>query len=258
MLVEDPRDTLKGLCTFADSEVDLASFKLSYEKMIGRGDRPIHIKHAHTHFYTLTLFKLLVPETHKGKYRLSLVAKNLCTLLASPNRKDEYQKILSEVLLINESKGKLFEDFLQFVTEKKSKKDIDQRFKPIPARTLIAWSKEAGLIQEYQNFFQAIPRKKTKPTQAQFKDVLIKIYTETQTTEVFGIKRIYVPIGGLRFNVCVELGLKKEEFDDELKYLLSTEYGTRITLHGAPTNVYEEEETFNYSGKLYIYLSIKV
>jgi hypothetical protein len=261
MLVEDPRETLTALCTFADSEVDWNAFKLSYEKVIGRTEKPIAKGHADTHFYTLTLFKLLLPsEARKSTYRLSLIAKKLCTLLKEPNKKDQYQKILSELLLNNPSKGKLFEEFLKFVMERKSKNEIDKRFNPIPARTLIAWSLEAGLIQKYKDYIQAIHRQKIKFTQAQFWEILTETYNEMQATEVFGIKRIYVPIGELRFNVGVKLGLKTEEFDETLKHLLSTEYGSKITLHGAPTDVFEKnkEETFNYKNKLFVYLSMRV
>lgn len=259
MLVEDPQDTLKALCSFVESEVDWKSFKLSYEKVKGK-EKPITKGHADTHFYTLTIFKFIIPsEIRKNAYQLSLITKKLCALLHDPSKKEEYQKILSELLLTNKSKGKLFEDFLQFVNERKSRKEVNQRFKPIPARTLIAWSKEAGLIQEYQEYVQAIPIKKMTPTHDQFRHALIETYKEMQTSEVFGIERIFVPIGELRFNVCVKLSLKSTDFDEELKYLLATEYGNKITLHGAPTDVFENVgETFNYMNKLFVYISMKV
>lgn len=258
MLVEDPRETLTALCTFVDSEVDWKSFKLSYENVKGRLENPVAKGHADTHFYTLTIFKLLVPsETRKSAYRLSPITKKLCSLLHDLDKKEEYQKILSDLLLSNENKGKLFKDFLQFVSERRLKTEVNHRFKPITARTLMAWLKEAGLIQDYKEYVQAIHRIKKKPTQEQFWKNLKETYKEMQDTGVFGIKRIYVPIGELRFNVDAKLNLNKEEFYEEFERLLATEYGSRITLHGAPTSVFEEEEAFNYLDKLYIYLSIK-
>lgn len=258
MLVENPRETLTALCTFADSEVDWKSFKLSYEKVIGRTEKPIAKGHADTHFYTLTIFKLIVPsETRRSSYRLSPITKKLCASLQDLDKREEYQKILSDLLLSNESKGKLFKDFLQFVSERRLKTEVNHRFKPIPARTLMAWLKEAGLIQEYQEYVQAIHRKKKKITQKQFWKTLKETYKEMQDTGVFGIERIYVPIGELRFNVDVKLNLNKEEFYEEFGRLLGSDYGSAIALHGAPTSVFEEEETFNYLGKVYIYLSIK-
>ncbi len=261
MLVEDPRETLTALCTFADSEVDWKAFKLSYEKVIGKIEKPIAKGNADTHFYTLTIFKLIVPsETRRSAYRLSPITKKLCALLQDLDKKEEYQMILSDLLLSNESKGKLFKDFLQFVSERRLKTEINYRFKPIPARTLMAWLKEAGLIQEYQEYVQAIPIKKKKPTQEQFWEALKETYKEMQDTGVFGIKRIYVPIGELRFNVDAKLNLNKEEFYEEFERLLATKYGSKITLHGAPTDVFEKNkgETFNYKNKLFIYLSMRV
>jgi len=239
--------------------VDWPSFKSAYEREIGRVDDPIDEKHADTHFYTLTLYKLLVPSQEgKGKYRLSLVAKNLCMLLADATRQKEYRDMLANLLLTNDVKGEIFKNFIQFVAVNRSETEIHRRFRSIPARTLIAWSKEAGLIETYHGRVQAIARAYTKPTKEEFWSVLLSTYKTMQRSEIFGIQKIYVPIGELRFNVDVKLGLVKSEFYKKLESLLSTKNGDRISFYGAPTDVLEEEETFEYSRRKYVYLAIKV
>jgi len=259
MLVEDPRKTLTALCRFADAEVDWSSFKSVYEAEIGRVDDPIDEKHADTHFYTLTLYKLLVlADAGKGKYRLSSVAKELCGLLYDPQQQREYRKLLANLLRANEAKGHMFREFVEYAKVKRSKKDIYRRFKSVPSRTLIAWAAEAGLVAVHKDEVCAIKVHRKKPSQTEFWKTLVAEYRSMQRTSMLGIRHIYVPIGDLRFNLGVKLDLNREEFDAELKKLLASKEGTKIVLYGAPTNVFEELEFFESLGRLYVYLSMKV
>ena len=259
MLVEDPRKTLTTLCRFAGAEVDWDSFKSAYEAEIGRVDDPIDEKHADTHFYTLTLYKLLLPTgAGEGKYRLSDVAKDLCVLLCDPQQQREYRRLLANLLRTNDAKGHMFRDFVEYVKVKRSREDIYRKFKSIPGRTLIAWAKEAGLVATYEDDVCAIKVHQKRPTQAEFRRTLVAEYRNMQRTTMLGVRHIYVPIGDLRFNLGVKLDLDRNEFDAELKKLLANRQGTKIVLYGAPTNVFEEFEFFEYSGRRYVYLSMKV
>jgi hypothetical protein len=257
MLVEDPDDTLATLCIFGDDDVNKTIFTIEYEKIKGRF-KPIHIKHADTHFYTLTTFKFLVPSgMRRGIYHQSLTSKELCTLRNDPNMKGEYQKRIANILLNNERKGKLFRDFLDFVKEKKTRNEIYKNFKEITSRTLIAWSKYAGLIIEIEDHIQSLPGKKIEISQEEFETNLIEIYDQLQDPHDIGVKRIAVPIGEIRFNLCVKLGLTEFEFDQMLRILLDKDHNHIVKLHGATSDAFEKEPTFEYLNKLYIYLSMK-
>lgn len=238
---------------------DRWSFKEEYEAQVNRTHDPIDEKHLDTHFYTPKIYGFYEPAERKGSYRLSLLAKSLCPLLNDPTRVNDYRAMLGNILLNNEDKGDLFKEFISFVTKRKTRAEIYDRFPSITARTLIAWSREAGLMDsdEGENLFWAVFHSRPKPTQEAFLKTLLTVNGEMQKSETFGIRRIYVPVGELRANVCSRLGLDRREFDDELKRLLSTEYGKRFSFYGATTDVFKTKGTFIYRGKLYVYLSIK-
>lgn len=257
MLVEDQEDTLRTLCIFGDQDITKEIFTIEYEKLKGRY-KPIHRKHADTHFYSLTTFKFLVSSGIKGVYHQSEISKELCELQNNPERRDEYQKKISRMLLNNEKKGKLFQDFLDFTKEKKTREEIFEHFKnEFTARALIAWLKYAGLIIESENYFQSIEEQKKEITEEIFRDYLIKIYYQLQDPHRIGVKRIAVPIGEIRFHICVELNLTEFEFDKILRKLLDKDVNHTIRLHGATSDAFENEPTFRYLNKLYIYLSFK-
>jgi hypothetical protein len=258
MLVEDPDDTLKVLCYFGDSDITKEAFTLEYEKIKGRF-KPIHKKHSDTHFYSLTTFKFLI-KSSEGIYFSSLISKELCNLRNDPNKKVEYQTIISRMLLNNKKKGRLFKKFLNFIREKKTQKEINQYFgekKEFTVRALIAWSKYAGLVVESEGYYQSIPEKATHVSEDDFKNNLIAIYDSLQDPNYIGVKRIAVPIGEIRFNMGVKLGLTESEFDERLRSLLDKDNSHFIRLHGATSEAFEKEPFFQYKNKLYIYLSMK-
>jgi hypothetical protein len=258
MLVEDPRETLETLCFFRDSDVDKDTFVKKYEEVIGRTYRPIHEKNGHTHFYSLTTFKLLT-KTNYNKYHLSVVAKELCEYLKDPAKIEDFQNLLSDVLKTNETKGDLFEEFLRFLRVKKTKKEISEKFKGTPARTLIAWSKLAGLIIQDGQIFQSIPQKKKKTDSNTFKKILIEYYKKSENSDIFGIQRLFIPIHELRDDVCIKLGISPEVFDKFLTELLETDFGSNISLHGGTTKAYEKKgnQTFKYHNKIYLLISLR-
>lgn len=259
MLVEDPHPTLRAVCSMGDSVFDRWTFKRAYEKEINRLDDPIDDKSLDTHFYTPKIYGFYTPADRKGTYRLSLTAKRLCAMIDKPDRQKEYRELLRNILLTNENKGELFKDFVQFVTQRRTKREISDKFLPIRARTLIAWAKEAGMIDTDGDRIWATFHNVLKPTQQEFWTTVLENYREMQRSEVFGIRKIFVPIGELRSGVCSKLGLEKSEFDEELRRVLSTEYGKKVSFYGAPPDVFKDKQmgTFRYRGKLYVYLTIR-
>lgn len=257
MLVDDPEITLQTLCKFRDQEVDKRIFTSMYEQ-IAQKTVPIRDKNADCHFYTLTSFKFLTSTGIKGMYKLSHIGYKICSLQNDPNNLKEFQNVLSQLLLQNEKKGQLFKDFLEFLTIPKTQYEIFLEFKRFTGITLIAWSKLAGLIVEYDGQYQAIPITNELINKIKFEKALIKTYHELEKGDKSGHKRLVIPIGEMRFIICVELGINKENFDEMLRnYLESKEYGRDFELFGAPVNVFIEKIPFEFRNKLYIYLSLK-
>jgi len=258
MLVDDPSDTFSTLCCFEDCVVTKTSFTLQYESIKGRF-KPIHTKHADTHFYILTTFKLLIPSgSERGQYQLSPIAKDLCDLRKNPENIVEFQKILSDVLINNERKGELFIQFLDFVKNGKTKKEIFEEFKPITiAKTLIAWSLFTGMVSEYNDIIQAIPKQSNELLEFDFKEALLREYKNLVDRDNIGIKRLSVPIGELRFKLMVKLHISRETFDDMLRKLLDKDFSNQITLYGSTSDAFKDEAIFYYINKLYIFISIK-
>jgi len=260
MLVEDPEDTIRVICQFRGRTLDLAAYKRAYEIMKKRR-RPIHEKHAHTHFYTLSIYGLIVPcGDGSSCYRVSPIGNELCECL---DRLDveRYRQILSNVLLNNPRKGRIFKKFLSFVGDqkKRSKQEVSERFKEIPARTLIAWSKSARLIEGDHDFVWAIPQKEKKALgMKQFQHEVIDTYNTLSKSEVFGLEKVFVRISELRRSVCIEHSLTFEEFNEYLTELLDSSFGERIRLYGAPASSSKETESFLYRNKLYVYFRVKV
>ena len=114
MLVEDPEDTIKTMCGFKDATLNVGSFKSAYEEIKHRAT-PIHKKHAHTHFYTLSIYKFIIPSQsgRRGTYRLSSIGKEICECLETSDM-PRFKRILSNTLLNNPRKGQLFKNFLSF------------------------------------------------------------------------------------------------------------------------------------------------
>ncbi len=261
MLVEDPEDTIKAMCGFRDTTLDWESYKLVYEKIKHR-TKPIHRKHADTHFYTLSIYELIIPSEQypKGTYTVSSIGKKLCESLKKEDR-NEFRRILSTILLNNTRKGNLFKTFLSYLSEKKkaTKKEIYEEFKEIPGRTLIAWSKSAGLIEENQNLIWSLPQKNVEfPSLDQFRQELIEVYSELSSSGMVGLEKLFVEIADLRQLICIEHSWEIKIFDDYLRRLISSPFGEKIRLYGAPPSKFNKENEFVQNNKSYIYIRIKV
>lgn len=261
MLVEDPEDTIKTMCRFRDTTLNLKSFKSTYEEIKGRVT-PIHEKHAHTHFYSLSIYKLIVPSesSPRGTYVLSSTGKELCKCLDKLDA-NRFRQILSTILLNNPRKGQLFKGFLSFVNErtKRNRKEVYAQFKELPGRTLIAWSKAAGLVEADRHFVWGLPQKKKEiPTLEQFREELVETYKDMSKSEMLGLEKLFVEIGELRLRICIERSWSFDEFDAYLRSLLDSPFGQKIRLYGAPSPVFNRGENFLYTNRLYIYIRIKV
>ena len=260
MLVDDPRATLKALCAFSGMTTDLYQYKKKYEEIINRIEKPVHIKHAHTHFYSLTGLGFLRPSVSKGIYELSIEADRLCISLKNSNI-DEYQKILQYILLNNTYKGDLFKAFLNYLKQKPhfTREELFSEYKEIPAKTLIAWSLEAGFINSYKDNIWLVNRPEKKNLNInEFWGSLIDLYAKLSESEIFGIKRVFVDIRDLTFEFCTKYSWAIDEFDDMFKQLLNSEKGEKITLYGAPTSYFEKKKNFIYNKRIYAFVRIMV
>lgn len=259
MLVGHPRILLSTLCYFKESIATLSSFKQHLEKSMKR-TKPIHIKTAHTYFYTATTYKLLLPvEGQKGVYRVSETGKYICGLLDDPSKKEEYRKALRSILLSNPRKGHLFQEFLDFVKNTATEKEIYKRFQTPTGKTLIAWRLEAGLVLKHGKFVAPLKPSKKSPTEKRFWEEMLSVYEKMQQTSMLRIKRLLVGIDELRLRVSCSLNFEEtSEFDRYLKKLLETDLKRRITLYGAPSHMLADtEKTFLHNGKIYAYISLK-
>ncbi len=262
MLVEDPEETIRTLCQLQEDTINRDDFVIEYKKvknfnsMQFSQSKKMTDSNIDAHFYTLTTFNFLL-KAEKG-YVVSSEAKKLCIFRIN-HQWNDYQNLLSNLLLNNKRKGKLYLEFLNFVKITRTKKEIFDVFSEVPSKTMIAWSKHAGLILEYKDLIQAFHYRNKLPTLKNFTTALIKKYELLDHSEVFGIRNIFVPIGEIRFFICLDIGINKEEFNRLLTGLLATDFGLKIDLHGTTSKVFQEEEseTFEFMGKLYLFMSLK-
>lgn len=258
LLISDPKDLFKALTELKNQEITLKLFKEKMEEIL---KKKISKKHAESYFYSATIFGFLLPQSQKGKYRLSATGHLLCSLYNDPTKKAEYQRILSTVLLTNRRKGELFKRFLDFVKDPKSVDEIYNKFGKVTGKSLIIWTIEAGLVFKCKNFIgKARLENFALPDLDEFWKELKMAYNQMQKTPIFGVKKIFVDIGELRLRVSCKFNFPDlKEFDKYLQALLDTKYGKFIFLHGAPSHILErrENDIFEYKNKSYLYLSIK-
>jgi hypothetical protein len=266
MLVEDPRITIETICESQNAIFTRDLFKPLYEKKICRLDNPVSKGTVDTHFYSLTQFDFLVPIHEKSKeYVLSNRGKVICKSLME-NDIQQYQRYLGNLLLNNESKGSLFEDFIRFIEEKGqkgkiSKKELSFRFHPdTTLRALISWLKEVHLIEHDKDLDLVWLLKRDQKTQLSREDFwhkLSDLYDRLQKTEIFLIRAVFVEISEIRAEFCLMENWSLDDFDSSLINLLNSEYGRKIRLYGAPSSVYEGKRNFLYKGKAYIYIKLR-
>jgi NurA-like 5'-3' nuclease len=261
MLVDDPAETLRALCHVSTSVITWDSYKSKYEEIKGRTAKPVHEKTVDTHFYFLKILDLIRPEeTESRGYRLSIIGKELCSILDRPDKAGQFRSLLSSILLENSDKGQLFSHFLEFVEKPRAMSEIREKFRTIPTKTLLPWTRLAGLIESQGDTFWRVHAEPHQlPTLEEFRKKFAEVYNMMQKTETFGVRRVFINVDELRAMVCYRLGgLTIKEFDGYLTRLLESAAGKEIRLHGAPTSVFADRRNFAYHGKLYAYLSMGV
>ena len=271
MLVEDPKFTIQVLCNLPDY-FNWQMYKDKYEQMKGLS-RPISRQHADTHFYSLSIFGIIEQvDLGRGKYKLSISGKVLCKYLFE-NRIFKFKNCLANILLNNQKKGEIFRSFFEFVSNKgkvnydeihtflkKINTDKNKSAIEIMARSLIAWSEEAGLIERdtQQKIIWPVKQEPKKDISIEeFWNFLCKKYLELKKSEIFGIEKIYVDILQLRTAICLELNIENEEFNKLIIRLLDSEKGDNIKLYGAPTSFFSGRENFSYMNRVYAYITIR-
>lgn len=259
MLVDRPRLLFEVLCTLRFSTVTLTSFKQQLEKSMKRIE-PIHIKTAHTYFYTATTYGLLVPVGgQKGAYLISETGNLICNLLKDSSKQEEFEKSLSSLLLSNPKKGPLFKKFLEFIKDTALEKDVFKKFQPPTGKTLIAWSLEANLINKKGDVLAPIKKCESQPSEEEFWKEMLSVYKRILKTESKGMKRLAVRIDEFRLRVICALNLQSiSGFDLYLSKLMETDYRDLINLYGAPSHLLQDpNKVFNYRGKVYAYISLR-
>jgi len=257
MLVDDPKNTILALCDIKSKAITKNLYKTSYEKIIGRENKPISRQHTDTHFYALKQFRLILP--HKmANYRVSQTVFDLCDSIDSENE-ENYKKFLRTIIL-NSEKGELFDKFLNtFNSKKLSKNELSKIFKPFPTKTLLAWCYEAGFIDKGKEKYWKINFNEKPPSLATFLKTLKEVYSKMRKNKILGLQRVYIEIDEIRDAVSANLEIRRESFNDYLRQVLEN-HKSKIRVHGAPPEDKKKSDIdflFESKGKVYHYLSIE-
>jgi len=261
MLVEDPMNTLITMCEIKGEIITWKLFKKTYETVIDRITDPVSRGTADTHFYLLRQFGLLsVYNNKKGQYIISNLGKKICELIETENW-EEYKIKLYNILITNEEKSEIFNDFYHYLETNKvvNKTELYNEFKSITARTLIAWSKEVDVIRHDKDIDKIWFHKKNYKMDVNlniFWKELQDAYKELVRTDLFMIKIMFVEISELRANVCYRLNLELDDFDYYLIRTLNSIYGNKIQLYGAPSSSYEGKRHFTYKNRKHVLLRL--
>lgn len=260
MLVRDPEDCVKALCNM-ESIFDLHQYTNSYESVRQR-IKPIHVKNAHTHFYSLRIFGLIEqdPDSAKGRYRKTEAGNKICKLLNSENSK-ELENKLRYLLLNNPEKGKLFQDFEDFVSKRKKRtiKEIIARYDELTAVSLISWSEFAGIIEKDNTkhviWHLSSAMEKEIPLKEFWKEIQ-ENYDKLQTTDT-GLQKVFVDINDLRTTMCLKSNWSNRYWNKKFTQILNSSYGKNIRLYGSIPSEFENKENFIYNDIKYALIRIK-
>lgn len=260
MLVRDPKETVQAMCTLKET-FQLNDFICSYEK-IKKLDKSIHIKNAHTHFYSLRLFGFIesVEGKPKGVYQKSETGVEICKLLPLQEKKAA-QKI-RYLLLHNFEKGHLFQDFTEFAKTKKEFTIDDMKHRYTTWRTLpslIEWSVFGKIIDIDRNqkrmWYLGDDEGKDIPIK-KFSDHFFDIFYQMKSETAFGVEIYYVDISKIRTKMCLEFNWSNEKWDKHMTKLLQSTKGKQIRLYGSTPSTFETKQTFAFDGTLYAYIGI--
>ena len=259
MLVRDPKECVQALCELT-GEITLENYKEKYEK-IKKLIKPIHIKNAHTHFYSLRIFGLieLLPNA-KGIYQMTKAGSQIREYLKN-NNITKVRTVFQYLLKNNFKNGKLFSNFEMYMKNKNETtyKDIEDRYEEITAASLREWTTYAGII-EYDKKEQKlwyVGSKMKKISLTKFKTRLIFHYKQLQKSEIQGSASIFVDINKIRTEMCLEVNISNAYWDELMIKILNSEFNEKIRLYGSISSEFEDRENFRYNNTNYALLRLK-
>jgi len=261
MLVRDPKDTVLTLCELEGSFI-LEDYVKEYEKL-KQLDKSIHIKNAHTHFYSLSLFGFIEKSESKAKgvYKKTDAAKKICNHFKSENISKAKREI-KYLLLNNFKKGTLFQDFQEFV-EILKETDFDTiKNRYVQWRTsssLIEWCVLAGIIEvdrKQQKIWYLEEDEGKKLKLSEFWEVFKNHFNQMKSEAVFGVEIFYVDISKIRTQMCLELEWSNRNWNKMMQKILNSKYGKKIKLYGSTHSEFESKENLEHKGVLYAYIGL--
>jgi len=262
MLVRDPEETIKALCNLGDT-FTLQDYVFQYE-VVKKLEKPIHIKNAHTHFYSLSLFGFIQQDEHKAKgtYRLTKAGTDVCSLLKT-DRRQKASEVIRYLLLNNFKKGELFQDFQNFAKKEKrfGLEDAKKRYKKwrtLP--TLIEWSIMAGIIdidRDSKRIWYLGDNQQKNISMAEFSSIFLDAFHRMKSETTFGTDIFYAEIAKIRTLMCLKLLWSNEQWNSHMVKLLKSKQGKKLKLYGSTPSTFETKETFRFEDTLYAYIGIE-
>ena len=232
-------------------------------------------KTVQLHLYWLMKLGLISSTSGKqGKPRYSrtVVGDRLCE--ARDNDRDEYQTMLSSILLRSRYTGDFFYRFLGMIEDRLKKNDpirveeVRSSFRGETDRSLYSLGMEAGLVTDHNGMLGIQARKgKTIDDLEEFRQEVEKAYRALANKYVEGVelRPIYVKISTIRDIVLSVYGIVEDaDFDRNFVQLLDSPHGRDINLYGAPPqwslkkreSKTLEKESLAYKGKTYVFMSL--
>lgn len=256
MLVDNPRLLLKSLCSLRDRHFTAKEYLHVLGSLTKKGH--VHEKTRDTYFYTGNIFNLIEEtDPSRHRYEITSLCRKICDVMTDRSMVQTYRRYLRGLLLSNKDKGPLFKRFLDYTAQTKKMSEIQEVFKEVPAKTLVAFCVEAGLAVSHGDLIKSgitTPRADL----SDFFSTLRESYEYLKANPGRNTTLIYVPIDTIRNLVSVELGLESPElFDACLEKTLDSTYGNSIYLHGAPPQAEPEFHGFRYKKRRYAYISMR-
>lgn len=262
MLVRDPKECVQALCELT-GEITLKNYKEKYEE-IKKLVKPIHIKNAHTHFYSLTNFGLVEPDTKasKGVYKMSQEGIQICNYLKN-NNLSKAEKMFQYILKNNFKKGALFRDFENYLKIKNETtfEDIEERYREITAASLREWATYAGMTgydKKAKKIWFVKHEDKNKISIKEFRELLISHYSELQQSEINGVDSVFVDINKIRTEMCLEFNISNDYWNSLMVEILDSKFGEKIRLYGSIPSEFIGRENFSYNNTNYALIRIKL
>jgi hypothetical protein len=249
--------------------------QFSRERFYGALSRVKDIKDTSQSYWSLASKLHLIEAVQGEEYKRSPLGAKICKLRTKENKnklKDttELKKTLANVFLLHEPG---FADFLKFMKQPRSQKEILDEFNRFSGATLIEWAISFGSIEfaPAKRQYYLVKTPEVMPTPDEFWNWLQTAYEELRLTQMVGIKAAFVQIPELRDFVCASKGLRRKQFNIQLGVLIDDpRFRSRIELSGAPlvmiledAKVKSEEELEEptmpliYRGRMYYFIAFK-